>query len=105
MRTQKEIEQLLNELELRNADSLEDQDLDFKEWNDQSLREAIILKYLVAHREIDVPTASGICQRKVIEVREILDLMEAQYDYLQQEQGGEETYWKLTPMTKQRLNL
>jgi len=33
MRSKAEIEELLDELDLRNADSLEDQDLDFKQWD------------------------------------------------------------------------
>ncbi len=41
MRTVSEIKDLLNELDHQNADSLENQDLDFKEWNQQSMDDSI----------------------------------------------------------------
>ena len=41
MRTTAEINRLLNELETTIADDLENQDLDFKEWNTKSLNDAI----------------------------------------------------------------
>lgn len=43
MRTAVEIRALLNELDTRPADELEDQDLDFKEWNRRSLADAVAL--------------------------------------------------------------
>jgi ATP-dependent DNA helicase RecG len=43
MRSCDEIRSLLDELEHRNADSLEDQDLDFKEWNLRSMRDSVSL--------------------------------------------------------------
>jgi len=41
MRTVDEIRQLLNELNSLPADDLEDQDLDFKEWNPHSMKDAV----------------------------------------------------------------
>src|SRR5947209_6091126 len=43
MRTLTEIRQLLDELDTRPADDLEDQDLDFKEWNSRSFADAVAL--------------------------------------------------------------
>ncbi len=37
------VKALLDELDHRTADELEDQDLDFKEWNTRSLRDAVAL--------------------------------------------------------------
>lgn len=41
MRTVDEIRQLLEELNSVPADDLEDQDLDFKEWNSHSMKDAV----------------------------------------------------------------
>jgi ATP-dependent DNA helicase RecG len=41
MRSSAEITQLLNELDTTIADTLEDQDLDFKEWDTKSLKNAV----------------------------------------------------------------
>lgn len=43
MRSLAEINHLLDELNTRTADDLEDQDLDFKEWNRRSLNDAVAL--------------------------------------------------------------
>ncbi len=43
MRTQAEIKELLDELNEQPADELEDQDLDFKEWNERSMADAVDL--------------------------------------------------------------
>jgi ATP-dependent DNA helicase RecG len=43
MRNPSEIRELLNELEHQPADELEDQDLDFKEWNPRSMSDAVSL--------------------------------------------------------------
>lgn len=43
MRSPSEIRQLLDEFDSRKADELEDQDLDFKEWNHRSQRDAVAL--------------------------------------------------------------
>ncbi|MBU2027996.1 MAG: putative DNA binding domain-containing protein, partial [Proteobacteria bacterium] len=43
MRNLSEIRSLLDELERRPADALEDQDLDFKEWNSRSMADAVRL--------------------------------------------------------------
>lgn len=43
MRNLSEIRSLLDELERRPADALEDQDLDFKEWNSHSMADAVRL--------------------------------------------------------------
>ncbi len=43
MRSCKEIEKLIKELETRCADDLEDKDLDFKEWNTRSMADAVNL--------------------------------------------------------------
>jgi len=43
MRTKAEIEILLNELDASSADSLEDQDLDFKEWSARSMSDSVAL--------------------------------------------------------------
>jgi ATP-dependent DNA helicase RecG len=43
MRNPSEIHELLNELEHRPANELEDQDLDFKEWNPRSMSDAVLL--------------------------------------------------------------
>ena len=39
MRTVEEIEKLLEELDKSPADELEDQDLDFKEWDTKSIKD------------------------------------------------------------------
>lgn len=41
MRSPSEIRALLNELEVRPADQLEDQDLDFKQWNERSMGDGV----------------------------------------------------------------
>jgi ATP-dependent DNA helicase RecG len=41
MREIREIHDLLNELEIQPADALEDQDLDFKEWNVRSMGDSV----------------------------------------------------------------
>lgn len=41
MRSRSEIRALLNEPEVRPADELEDQDLDFKQWNERSMGDAV----------------------------------------------------------------
>ncbi len=41
MRTLQEITELLNELERRIADELEDQDLDFKQWDTKSMDKSV----------------------------------------------------------------
>jgi hypothetical protein len=43
MRTLVDLRVLLNELNTRPASDLEDQDLDFKEWNRRSLADAVSL--------------------------------------------------------------
>jgi ATP-dependent DNA helicase RecG len=43
MRNSSEVHQLLNDLEQRQATELEDQDLDFKEWNSRSMSDAVSL--------------------------------------------------------------
>ena len=41
MRSRNDILTLLDDLNRRNADSLEDQDLDFKQWNTRSLKDSV----------------------------------------------------------------
>ena len=41
MRSRNDILTLLDNLNRRNADSLEDQDLDFKQWNTRSLKDSV----------------------------------------------------------------
>jgi len=48
MRSITEIENLLGKLNAENADSLEDQDLDFKEWNPRSISDSVRLVVLMA---------------------------------------------------------
>jgi ATP-dependent DNA helicase RecG len=43
MRTTQEIRYLLEKLDKHPADALEDQDLDFKEWNTRSMKDAVAL--------------------------------------------------------------
>jgi ATP-dependent DNA helicase RecG len=43
VRSTRELQQLLDELNAQPADALEDQDLDFKEWNSRSLSDAVAL--------------------------------------------------------------
>ena len=41
MRSRNDILTLLDDFNRRNADSLEDQDLDFKQWNTRSLKDSV----------------------------------------------------------------
>ena len=41
MRTLRDIEEILNQLDQQTADELESQDLDFKEWDGSSMRKAV----------------------------------------------------------------
>lgn len=56
MRTIRDIERLLNELESRAADELEDQDLDFKQWDASSKDKAV---RLVVHMAVCMANGGG----------------------------------------------
>jgi len=56
MRTTSDIEGMLDELQLRSADSLEDQDLDFKQWDTASMDKSV---RLVVHMAVCMANGGG----------------------------------------------
>ncbi len=63
----------------------------------------LVLRHLVGHGEIDVPTASRLCQRRESEAAGILGRMESGFGYLERRGGGPGMYWTLSPAVRARL--
>lgn len=63
----------------------------------------LVLRYLLAHAEIDTPTAAELCQRRDAEMRDILDEMVQLYDYLERGGAGRGTWWRLKPALHRKL--
>jgi len=72
MRSLTEIRQLLDDLESRTADGLENQDLDFKEWDARSMKhsvnQVIEMAICMANGGTDrsIPTCTAFSLRRVI---------------------------------------
>ncbi len=82
MRSPAQILELLQELAVRPADDLEDQDLDFKEWNTRSRDDAVSL---------------------VVEMAVCMANVEVHRGYLERGGSGTGTYWTLRPDLHRRL--
>ena len=63
----------------------------------------LILQNLLRHPELDTASASRICQRSDAEMREILNEMEVDREYLERGGTGRGTYWMLMPDLHRRL--
>lgn len=63
----------------------------------------LVLRYLLAHAEIDTATAAELCQRRDAEMRDILDEMVQFFDYLERGGAGRGTWWRMKPNLHRRL--
>jgi ATP-dependent DNA helicase RecG len=63
----------------------------------------LVLRYLLAHAEIDTTTAAELCQRRDAEMRDILDEMAQYFDYLERGGSGRGTWWRMKPALHRRL--
>lgn len=63
----------------------------------------LVLRYLLAHPEIDTATAAELCQRRDAEMRDILDEMVQHFDYLERGGIGRGTWWRMKPALHRRL--
>lgn len=63
----------------------------------------LVLRYLLAHAEIDTTTAAELCQRRDAEMRDILDEMAQYFDYLERGGSGRGTWWRMKPTLHRRL--
>lgn len=63
----------------------------------------LVLRWLLAHAEIDTSAAAELCQRREAEMRDILDEMAQVYDYLERGGAGRGTWWRLKPALHRRL--
>lgn len=63
----------------------------------------LVLRWLLAHAEIDTSAAAELCQRREAEMRDILDEMVQVYDYLERGGAGRGTWWRLRPALHRRL--
>lgn len=63
----------------------------------------LVLRYLLAHAELDTPTAAQLCQRRDAEMRDILEEMMAEYGYLERGGAGRGTWWRMKPALHRRL--
>ncbi len=68
-----------------------------------SVDHLLIFQQLMTHPEIDTITASRLCQRPEVQVRDILTDMEQQMSYLERGGTGKGTYWSFRPDTYRRL--
>ena len=99
MRDLSEIRLLLDKLERHPAGALEGQDLDFKEWNTRSIRDAVALLVL---REA-LLNAFVHAQQTESDARETLSRMELDLGYLERGGTGRGTYWNLRSDLHRRL--
>ena len=91
MRTPDQILELLILLDRSVADELEDQDLDFKEWNTRSMDDSA-----TRHTELETSLAAELCQRPEAAMRNTLSHMERDLGWLQRGGSGRGTYWTLS---------
>jgi ATP-dependent DNA helicase RecG len=63
----------------------------------------LVIQYLLRHPEIDTATASRICQRSELEAREVLSMLERQYEYLERGGAGRSTFWMLRSELHRKL--
>lgn len=63
----------------------------------------LVLRYLLAHAEVDTTTAAELCQRRDAETRDILDEMVQIYGYLERGGAGRGTWWRLKPALHRKL--
>jgi len=63
----------------------------------------LVLRYLLAHAEIDTATAAELCQRRDGEMRDILDEMAQFFDYLERGGAGRGTWWRMKPALHRHL--
>lgn len=63
----------------------------------------LVLRYLLAHAEIDTTSAAELCQRRDAEMRDILDEMAQYFDYLERGGSGRGTWWRMKPSLHRRL--
>ena len=101
MRDLKEIRTLLEELEHQPASILEDQDLDFKEWNARSMAGSV---QMVVHIAVCMANGGGgtvvfgVNDKAIGRTRAILGVpleVEIELGYLERGGTGRSTYWTL----------
>lgn len=63
----------------------------------------LVLRFLLAHAEIDTATAAELCQRRDAEMRDILDELVQIYDYLERGGAGRGAWWRLKPALHRKL--
>lgn len=63
----------------------------------------LVLRYLLAHPEIDTATAAELCHRRDAEMRDILDEMVQHFEYLEREGIGRSTWWRMKPALHRHL--
>lgn len=63
----------------------------------------LVLRHLLGRAETDTATAAELCQRREVEMRDILDEMVQVYDYLERGGAGRGTWWRLKPALHRRL--
>ena len=68
MRTLQEITELLNELDRRIADELEDQDLDFKQWDTKSMDKSVKMLVRTAVCMIRMPAGLPFTKTSAVEL-------------------------------------
>jgi ATP-dependent DNA helicase RecG len=54
----------------------------------------LVLRYLLGTLKTDTATAAELCQRREAEMRDILDEMVQDYDYLERGGAGRGTWWR-----------
>lgn len=64
----------------------------------------LVLRYLLAHPEIDTATAAELCQRRDAEMRDILDEMVQFFTYLERGGVGRGTWWRMKPALHRKLD-
>lgn len=64
----------------------------------------LVLRYLLSHAEIDTATAAELCQRRIAEMRDILDDMAHAYGYLERGGAGRGTWWRMKPALHRKLD-
>ncbi len=68
-----------------------------------SVDHLLILHHLLRHAEITSAEAARLCQRYEYEARQILSVMEREFEYLDRGGTGKGTYWTLRSELHQRL--
>ena len=73
-----------------------------KHGSNLSVDELLLLLYLLQHPEVDIVSATNLCQRSEPEIRERLADMES-VDYIERGGNGQDVYWCIHPDLYNRL--